>query len=184
MPTDPRTGQRLPGKAGLYAGEPGAPADAPPMPTGADGAAGAAGAAPTGQDLIDKAGQVDQILSEEEMATLDEAGAAMGGDMPPEGAPPAEGEMPAEGGADMAPIIDMLGVTPERAQEIYDAAQQMPQLAGLPVEELASMLAADIDLRMRVEALAAGESDRMAEEEAEAAMAEEDAGGEMPPVPM
>lgn len=182
MPTDPRTGQRLPGEAGLYAGEPGAPADAPPMPPGA---AGAAGAAPTGQDLIDRAGQVDQILSEEEMATLDEAGAAMGGDMPPEGAPPAEGEMPAEGGADMAPIIDMLGVTPERAQEIYDAAQQMPQLAGLPVEELASMLAADIDLRMRVESLAAGASDMAAAEAAEAEMAGEgDMGGEMPPVPM
>lgn len=33
MPTD-KSGKRLPGKAGLYAGEPGAPADAPPMPAG------------------------------------------------------------------------------------------------------------------------------------------------------
>ena len=34
MPTDPMTGERLPGKAGMYAGEPGAPPDAPPMPPG------------------------------------------------------------------------------------------------------------------------------------------------------
>ena len=32
MPIDPRTGERLPGEAGLYAEDPGAPAGAPPMP--------------------------------------------------------------------------------------------------------------------------------------------------------
>ena len=175
MPIDPRTGERLPGEAGLYAGEPGAPAGAPP----------AAGAGPTGQDLIDRAAEIDQILSPDEMAALGEAEAAIGGEMPPEGAPPAEGEMPAEAGMDMTPLVEALDVTPERAQEIYDAAQQMPQLTGVPVEELASMLAADINLRMQVEALAAGASDMAAEEAAEAEMAAGEApGGEMPPIPM
>jgi hypothetical protein len=165
MPIDPRTGERLPGEAGMYAGEPGAPADAPP----------ADGAGPTGQDLVDRAAEIDQILSPDEMASLGEAEAAMGGAMP------AEGGMPPEGGMDMAPLAEALGVPPERAQEIYDAAQQMPQLAGVPVEELAQMLSADIELRMQVEALAAGASDAADAEAAEAEMA---AGGEMPPVPM
>lgn len=175
MPIDPRTGERLPGEAGLYAGEPGAPAGAPP----------AEGADPTGQDLIDRAAEIDQILSPDEMAALGEAEAAIGGEMPPEGAPPAEGEAPAEAGMDMAPLVEALDVTPERAQEIYDAAQQMPQLAGMPVEELASMLAADINLRMQVEALSASASDAAAAESVEAEMAAgEETGGEMPPLPM
>ena len=175
MPIDPRTGARLPGEAGLYAGEPGAPAGAPP----------AAGADPTGQDLIDRAAEIDQILSPDEMAALGEAEAAIGGEMPPEGAPPAEGEMPAEAGMDMTPLVEALDVTPERAQEIYDAAQQMPQLTGVPVEELASMLAADINLRMQVEALSASASDAAAAESVETEMAAgEEMGGEMPPLPM
>lgn len=51
MPVDPATGERLP-----YAGEPGAPADAPPMPPGGpapmpqNGEAPMNGAAPASRD--------------------------------------------------------------------------------------------------------------------------------------
>ena len=158
MPIDPKTGAPMP-----YAGEPGAPADAPPMPAGGEGES------ITGQDLMDRAGQIDQILSEEEMGALDEAEAAINAPMPGEGG----------GDMDMTPLAEALGVDPARASEIYEAAQQMPQLAGLPIEELAALLAQDFDMRMRVEALAAGASDTAAGEMAEAEMM----GDEMPSVP-
>ena len=166
MPTDPRTGQRLPGEAGLYAGEPGAPADAPPMAPGAAGPGGE----PTEAELMAMAAEADAMLGDVGAAT------APGEEMA------AEGEMPAEGGEDMTPLVEALGITPEQAQSLYDAAQQMPDFAGVPPAELAIMLANDFDLRMRLEQLAAGASDTpMPPEEMPPAGAEGEA---MPPEEM
>ena len=91
---------------------------------------------------------------------------------PTEGMPEAGAEEVEEEGAetaepDVAAIAEALGVDETRAREIYTASQEMPQLQGKPVEEVAMMLAEDIDLRMQVEKLAARAVDMAAEEEME-----------------
>jgi len=97
-------------------------------------------------------------------------------DAGPGGPPAPEGEMPMEappGDAaaptDMKPLMDELGIDEARAQSLYDAAQQIEQTRGLPPAQLAQILADDMQLRMRLEAMAAGESDRAAAESMDAA---------------
>lgn len=59
-------------------------------------------------------------------------------------------------------LADVLGVTVDKAQALYDAAQMMPKLAGKSPEELADMLDKDMNLRMQLEkSMGAGE-DQMA----------------------
>ena len=158
MPTDPQTGKRLPGKAGMYAGEPGAPADAPPAPEG--GADMPAEIVPE-QDIPAVADEADSLMLDDILGTV-EGATGPEGDMPAEGE---EGEM-AEAGTDVTPIAEALGIDAASAQALYDASQQMPQLEGMPVEEIATMLADDVDLRMQVEKIAARAVDQAVEDEA------------------
>ena len=156
MPTDPKTGKRLPGQAGMYAGEPGAPADAPPAPEGEGAGPDMPGEIIPERDFPALIAQADEATMGDTLDTVEEATA-----------PPAEGEVDeAEGGTDVGPIAEALGVDEARAMEIYEASQQMPRLEGKPVEEIASMLADDIDLRMQVEKLAARAVDQAVEDEA------------------
>ena len=88
-------------------------------------------------------------------------------DMPPEeeipGAGPEDAEMPEEG-TDMAPLVEMLGIDEARAQALFDAPKQLPELADLTPEQLAELLVEDFQMRMRLEELAAGTADMAAEE--------------------
>lgn len=59
------------------------------------------------------------------------------------------------GDLDMTPLIDMLGATPERAQMLYDAAQQLEKTMGKSPEELAQMIVEDFDILMQLEMIAA-----------------------------
>lgn len=82
MPRDPETGKRLPGKAGLYAGEPGAPADAPPAPGGPGGdlpPPGGPGGGPPPPAGPEAGATPDQVMEadEEEAGMRVEAVAAM-----------------------------------------------------------------------------------------------------------
>ena len=152
MPIDPQTGEELP-----YAGEPGAAPGAPPRRT-----------VVPARDLKPMLDRTDEIV-----AGLDEdtAAAAQAGGAPMEEGGPVEGEeelteeAPVEGAADVTAIAETLGVDQEQAQKLYDAAQQIPRLAGISPEELAAMMADDFQLRMEVEKMAAGGEDMMAEEE-------------------
>ena len=89
------------------------------------------------------------------------AGEAPAGEAPTGDAP--AGAAPAAGAGDeMAVLADTLGISPEKAQALYDAAQMMPKLAGKSPAELAMMLEKDMNLRMQLEKnLGAGE-DNMA----------------------
>ena len=68
------------------------------------------------------------------------------------------GEMAEEEGAagvDLAPLMDTLGATEERAQTLYDAAQQIQKTQGKTPQELADMIATDFDILMQLEMVAA-----------------------------
>ena len=134
MPIDPQTGEELP-----YAGEPRAAPGAPPRSEG--------NTVVPNRDLKPMMDQMDQILA-----------------APPEGEEELGEEELTEGAADVTVIAETLGVDQEQAQKLYDAAQQIPRLAGVSPEELAAMMADDFQLRMEVEKMAAGGEDMMAEE--------------------
>jgi len=132
MPIDPQTGERLPGKAGLYAGEPGAPTDAPPMPD----------TVVPERDIKPVADELDAITAGVELGAEDEM---------VEG----EEEVVEEGAPDLGPLMDMLGATEERAQMLYDAAQELAKTQGKTPEELAQMIVDDFDILMQLEMIAA-----------------------------
>tara|TARA_R110000822_G_scaffold74178_5_gene178348 strand:- start:797 stop:1276 length:480 start_codon:yes stop_codon:yes gene_type:complete len=99
-----------------------------------------------------------------------------GAEMAEEGAAEEQmGEMAEEEGAagvDLAPLMDTLGATEERAQTLYDAAQQIQKTQGKTPQELADMIATDFDILMQLEMVAArGEGGAMGGPPA----------GEMPP---
>ena len=93
----------------------------------------------------------------------------------------AEDEMPAEemvegeeevveGAPDLGPLMDMLGATEERAQMLYDAAQELGKTQGMTPEELAKMIVDDFDILMQLEMIAArGEGGAMGAPPAEMA---------------
>lgn len=117
-------------------------------------------------------------LADEIQAILDGAGMGEGapapassGTMNGEQAPATGTSMPAEGGATggVQVIADVLGVTVDKAQALFDAAQAMPKLAGKSPEELAMMLEKDMNLRMQLEKNMGASEDSMARK----AMAEE-----------
>jgi len=66
------------------------------------------------------------------------------------------------GMADVTPIADALDVSMEKAQAMYDAAQQMEQTKGKSPSDLADMLSTNMGLRMQLEKTAAGSEDEMA----------------------
>jgi hypothetical protein len=109
--------------------------------------------------------------------------AAEGADMAQEGAMEEQmGEAAmaeATEGIDLNPLMQTLGATEERAQQLYDAAQQIPNLAGKTPQELSDMIATDFDVLMQLEMVAArGEGGAMGAPAAEAPMP--DMGGAMP----
>ena len=89
----------------------------------------------------------------------DAPAAAEGAEMAQEGAmEEQEGkveEVEATEGVDLAPLMETLGATEERAQTLYDAAQQIPNLAGKTPQELSDMIASDFDVLMQLEMAAA-----------------------------
>lgn len=103
--------------------------------------------------------EIDSLI-----ATADQHGGAL----PPE----LRKEMPAEGGdegmtakEDVQVIADTLDVSLEKAQALFDAAQQMPRLAGKSPADVAMMLEKDMNLRMQLEkSMGAGEDMKMREE--------------------
>ena len=64
-------------------------------------------------------------------------------------------EAEATEGIDLSPLTEELGATEERAQALYDAAQEIPNLAGKTPQELADMIAEDFDVLMQLEMVAA-----------------------------
>ena len=130
------------------------------------------------EDLKPLMDEIDSILG---------APPGAGGGMPP-GAPGAEmppGEMPpglppempmeevavgeevveeAPGGVDVTPLVEALGIDEAKARALYDASQQLNSLEGKSPEEVATALADDFQLRMRVEKLAGEAEDTAAEE--------------------
>ena len=134
MPTDPKTGERLPGKAGMYAGEPGAPADAPPMPEGE------ASMDETGKKATDALKVIDDELERRDK----ESGM----------------DSPGDAGGELKDLVETLGVTPERAQMLFDAAQELDKTRGKSPKELAEMIASDFDVLMQLEMIAARKQDQ------------------------
>ena len=150
MPTDPKTGKRLP-----YAGEPGAPEGAPPAPDEGGGKAAA---------LNEESERLGDIINQ-----LD---SALGPDAEGE---PAEGE--AEGAAtedapeetesqDLSVLVETLGVSPERAEMLYQAAQQLASTQGKSPEDLAKIIADDFNILMQLEVIAARDMKNQPEEPA------------------
>ena len=117
----------------------------------------------------------DEAAVEEEMP--------MGDEMPEEEMM-AEGEEAMEEGmegeVDLAPLMDTLGATEERAQALYDAAQQIQKTAGKTPQELADMIAEDFDVLMQLEMLAARGGEPQAMPEGMGAMGGPQVGGAPP----
>ena len=121
-------------------------------------------------------------------AILAGAGMSAGGPGGPEtGMAPASSRSP-EGmesgtGTDMSSdvtvIADMLDISPEKAQALFDAAQMMPKLAGKTPVEIADMLSKDMNLRMQLEKNLGANEDVMARKE----MAKEGMMAPPPPPP-
>jgi hypothetical protein len=88
-----------------------------------------------------------------------EAMAAQGGmpeqEAPPEEAPPEEAVVEEEVAVDLSPLMEALGASEERAQVLYDAAQQLDKSQGKTPQELADMIVSDFDLLMQLEMVAA-----------------------------
>tara|TARA_A100001391_G_scaffold153779_2_gene111626 strand:- start:2770 stop:3270 length:501 start_codon:yes stop_codon:yes gene_type:complete len=146
MPTDPKTGKRLP-----YAGEPGAPEGAPPAPEEGGGKAAA---------LNEESERLGDIINQ-----LD---SALGSDAEGE---PAEGEA-TEGAPeetesqDLSVLVETLGLSPERAEMLYQAAQQLASTQGKSPEELAKIVADDFNILMQLEVIAARSMKNQPEEPA------------------
>ena len=120
--------------------------------------------------------QLTQLLNDATAEIQARGGAAEGADMAQEGEMEMEEgkveEAEATQGVDLAPLMETLGATEERAKTLYDAAQQMQQTQGKTPEELAKMIADDFDILMQLEMVAArGEGGAMGGP----------AAGEMPP---
>ena len=88
----------------------------------------------------------------------------------------------AEEAVDLSPLMDTLGATEERAQMLYDAAQQMGKTEGMTPQELADMIADDFDVLMQLEMIAArGEGGAMGGPAPEPVPGEAPVGEEMMP---
>jgi hypothetical protein len=126
--------------------------------------------------------------NEKEMSALKELFDAADAEAEAEGAPDApsrqEDEMAVDIGADqegaeeataegldLSPLMETLGATEERAQTLYDAAQQLQKTQGKSPQELSDMIATDFDILMQLEMVAArGEGGAMGPPPAEGAM--------------
>tara|TARA_R110000751_G_scaffold145002_3_gene248677 strand:- start:241 stop:681 length:441 start_codon:yes stop_codon:yes gene_type:complete len=108
--------------------------------------------------------ELDQALLDMEQGPAGEAPPEMADEMIDEGMDAGMDEIVDEeidvaAEVDLSPLMDNLGVTEERAQMLYDAAQELGATEGKTPEELADMIANDFDVLMQLEMLAArGES--------------------------
>tara|TARA_R110000824_G_scaffold32869_2_gene105903 strand:- start:19 stop:513 length:495 start_codon:yes stop_codon:yes gene_type:complete len=126
-------------------------------------------------------------MAADEAALMKEIDAILGmeGQAPPEGAPPMDapmdepivvedapademeaGDMPPEdGGAiDVSAIVEAMGVTEERAMQLYEASQTIPAMEGIPPEELAMALSSDFTLLMQLEKVIGSKADMDADD--------------------
>jgi|13_taG_2_1085334.scaffolds.fasta_scaffold18076_4 hypothetical protein len=137
--------------------------------------------------------QIDALLAEGGGGEMVEEEAVVEEDMPtgddmPEEEMMAEGEEAMEetmeeameGEVDLAPLMDTLGATEERAQALYDAAQQIAKTQGKTPQELADMIAEDFDILMQLEMLAARGGEPQAMPEGMGAMGGPPVGGAPP----
>ena len=102
------------------------------------------------KDIKPKMDAIDQILAEPDAGEGDFAEGAP--EAPPEGAPPEGG--PEEGGAspeDVAALAEGLGIDPEAAAKLLEAAAMNPTTAELTVDQLITTLRNDFNLRMELE---------------------------------
>ena len=101
--------------------------------------------------------------TEMSLEELDQAFDAVGEPAPEDMPEEMPEEMPAEevveeddaAMVDLAPLMETLGATEERAQMLYDAAQGLDKTQGKTPQELADMIANDFDVLMQLEMLAA-----------------------------
>jgi hypothetical protein len=119
----------------------------------------------------------EEAIVEEEMPMPEEE--MVEDEMMAEGEEVVDEEM--EGEVDLAPLMDTLGATEERAQALYDAAQQIAKTEGKTPQELADMIAEDFDILMQLEMIAARGGEPQAMPEGMGAMGGPAVGG-APPV--
>lgn len=130
-------------------------------------------------------------MSADEAALMKEIDAilGMGAGAPAEGAAPADAPMdapPAEptvveeapademaadempeapaAAVDVSPIVEALGVTEERAMQLYEAAQTIPAMEGIEPADLAMQLSSDFTLLMRLEKAMGAKADMDADD--------------------
>jgi|DEB19_MinimDraft_3_1074340.scaffolds.fasta_scaffold23355_4 hypothetical protein len=127
------------------------------------------------RDLKPLFDQVGSILEESGASAKMPQGSEEGGVMKAAPGDGIGGEAEPEG-EDVGIIADTLDVSMEKAQALYDAAMEMPKLAGKSPAEVAEMLEKDVNLRMQLEKNIGAGADQMDRQ----AMA----GGEKPPAPM
>lgn len=89
------------------------------------------------RDLKPLMDQADEILAAEE-------GEAVEGE-----------EIEGETGDDIQPLMETLGMSEQRAQEIYEAAMEIPKYAAMSGQELADLIADDFQVLMELERMAA-----------------------------
>lgn len=138
-------------------------------------------AAPEGQgpSIDEIMAEIDKISPPEDAEAAPEEMAAEGEEM----AVAEEGEVvEGEAAMDLAPLTETLGVTEERAQMLYDAAQELAKTQGLEPQELADLIANDFDVLMQLETIAArGKEADTGEPAPEAAIEEAPMGEQMMP---
>ena len=118
------------------------------------------------RDLKPVMDEIDAILAGAGMSAGGpggpETGMAPAASRSPEGMESCTGESMA---TDVMVIADALGISPDKAQALFDAAQMMPKLAGKSPAEIADMLSKDMNLRMQLEKNLGANEDTMARKE-------------------
>ena len=163
MPVDPNTGSALP-----YEGQPGYEAAKKMYPEiyAAAEMAGAEDEMPEDEMLEDEMagdeGPIDEpvipedgIVPERDLKPLmDQADEILGeeGEM---AADEAEAVVDEEPMLDIQPLMETLGMSEQRAQEIYGAAMEIPQYAEMAPQDLADLIADDFQVLMELERMAA-----------------------------
>ena len=168
MPVDPKTGNRLPyeGEPGyeeakkkfpdLYAAEeagemPEMAGDEGPMDADTEAEADDAPMTEAPEDIVPER-DLKPLMDKAETMMAEED-AAEGEDAPEAGAPEGDEDMAAED--DVGPLMETLGMSKERAEEIMMAAKSIPQYAEMGAQELADLLSRDFQVLMELERTAA-----------------------------
>jgi hypothetical protein len=122
------------------------------------------------RDMAPLLADIDALIAKQEGGSPMGGAGSMAGES---GAMPGTGGTGAEGaGGESAQVIaEVLGVSPEKAQALYDAAMAMPRFAGKSPAEVAEMLDKDMNLRMQLEKnMGAGEDMKMRKSMSEGGM--------------